>query len=173
MSPRAAWRLESLGFGLVYDYVAGKQDWLAAGLPMEGRLADMPRAGTVARRDVPTASVQERVGSVRERVERSGHDTAVVVNEERVVFGVLRPQQLNGDPDRTVGEAMLPGPSTFRPHVLIHEMAHYMTDHDVASAPVTTGEGRLIGLLTRADVVKAAEELRARLEAGEREVFDG
>ena len=32
MSPRAAWRLESLGFSHVYDYVAGKIDWLAAGL---------------------------------------------------------------------------------------------------------------------------------------------
>ena len=36
MSPRAAWRLESLGFTKVYDYVPGKTDWLAAGLPREG-----------------------------------------------------------------------------------------------------------------------------------------
>ena len=36
MSPRAACRLESLGFGEVYDYVAGKLDWMAAGLPTEG-----------------------------------------------------------------------------------------------------------------------------------------
>ncbi|MDP9404293.1 MAG: rhodanese-like domain-containing protein [Actinomycetota bacterium] len=33
MSPRAAWRLEHLGFAQVYDYVAGKVDWMAAGLP--------------------------------------------------------------------------------------------------------------------------------------------
>ncbi len=39
MSPRAAWRLESLGFTRVYDYVAGKVDWFAAGFPREGRLA--------------------------------------------------------------------------------------------------------------------------------------
>lgn len=32
MSPRAAWRLERLGFEPVYDYVAGKVDWMAAGL---------------------------------------------------------------------------------------------------------------------------------------------
>src|SRR6266511_4403171 len=36
MSPRAAWRLESMGFAEVYDYVAGKADWGAAGLPLEG-----------------------------------------------------------------------------------------------------------------------------------------
>ncbi len=36
MSPRAASRLESLGFREAYDYAAGKADWFAAGLPMEG-----------------------------------------------------------------------------------------------------------------------------------------
>ena len=33
MSPRAASRLERLGFEPVYDYVSGKVDWMAAGLP--------------------------------------------------------------------------------------------------------------------------------------------
>ena len=43
MSPRAAWRLEAAGFGPVYDYVAGKADWLAAHLPFvgTGQLAGM------------------------------------------------------------------------------------------------------------------------------------
>jgi rhodanese-related sulfurtransferase len=39
MSPRAACRLELLGFTQVYDYVAGKADWLAHGLPTEGEQA--------------------------------------------------------------------------------------------------------------------------------------
>jgi hypothetical protein len=33
MSPRAAWRLEGLGFERVYDYVPGESDWFASGLP--------------------------------------------------------------------------------------------------------------------------------------------
>jgi hypothetical protein len=32
MSPRAAWWLEAAGFGPVYDYAAGKSDWLVADL---------------------------------------------------------------------------------------------------------------------------------------------
>ncbi len=51
MSPRAAWRLESLGFHDVYDYVDGKLDWMAAGLPTEGTNAEHPRAGDLARKD--------------------------------------------------------------------------------------------------------------------------
>ena len=44
MSPRAACRLETLGFAEVYDYVAGKADWLGRGLPREGEKAREPRA---------------------------------------------------------------------------------------------------------------------------------
>ncbi len=57
MSPRAAWRLESLGFRDVYDYVAGKLDWMAAGLRTEGTNAAHPRAGQVSRKDAPTAQL--------------------------------------------------------------------------------------------------------------------
>src|SRR5947209_3912316 len=39
MSSRAAWRLETLGFTTVYRYVAGKIDWMAAGLATERELA--------------------------------------------------------------------------------------------------------------------------------------
>ena len=49
MSPRAAWRLETLGFEKVFDYVDGRADWLAAGLPTEGTGSSLPKAGDVAR----------------------------------------------------------------------------------------------------------------------------
>jgi CBS domain-containing protein len=39
MSPRAARRLEGLGFERVYDYVPGKADWFVSGLPRESNPA--------------------------------------------------------------------------------------------------------------------------------------
>jgi len=33
-SPRAAQRMEALGYDRIYDYAAGKADWAAAGLPI-------------------------------------------------------------------------------------------------------------------------------------------
>lgn len=164
MSPRAAWRLESLGFKEVYDYEAGKQDWLAAGLPTEGWLADLPRAGDVARKDVPTCGLDEQLGEVRARVESAGWDACVVVNDERVVFGLLRAEQLRQPGDRRIEEAMRPGPSTFRPNVPIHEMSEYMGKHGVDSAPITTSDGRLVGLLRREDAERATHELHEKLE---------
>src|SRR5579884_3423720 len=79
MSPRAAWRLESLGFRQVYDYTAGKLDWMAAGLPTEGTGAARPRAGDLARKEVPTCGLDERLGEVRDRVRARGWKVAVVV----------------------------------------------------------------------------------------------
>jgi CBS domain-containing protein len=158
MSPRAAWRLESLGFGEVYDYVAGKLDWMAAGLRTEGTNATRPRAGDVSRKDVPTASVAERLGEVRERVRAEGWDAVVVINNERVVFELLRAKELDKDPDMTIEQAMRPGPSTFRPHVAITEMAEYMTEHKLESSPITTSDGRLVGLLLQKDAVRIAGE---------------
>ena len=158
MSPRAAWRLESLGFGEVYDYVAGKVDWMAAGLPTEGTKAAHPRAGDVARKDVPTAGLNERLVDVRDRIRAMGWDAVVVVNEERVVLGLLRSKELDADPDLRIEQAMRPGPSTFRPYVSIKEMATFMVEHKLESSPVTTSDGRLVGLLLQQDAVRLAGE---------------
>ncbi len=54
MSPRAAWRLEHLGFEEVYDYVPGKADWVAAGLPTDGSGERTARVVDVIDRSVPT-----------------------------------------------------------------------------------------------------------------------
>src|SRR5438034_10609688 len=94
MSPRAAWRLESLGFGEVYEYGGGKLDWMAAGLPTEGTNAKRPRAGDLAHTDVPTCRLDERLEDVRDRTKEQGWDAAVVINSERVVFGLLRVKRL-------------------------------------------------------------------------------
>ena len=160
MSPRAAWRLETLGFGEVYDYVDGKVDWMAAGLPTEGTNALQPRAGDTARKDVPTCGLNDRLGDVRERVAAQGWDSVVVVNKERVVLGLLRSKELANDPDQLIELAMRPGPSTYRPFVSLPEMAHVMTEHRLVNAPITTSDGRLVGLLLQVDVAEALQKTK-------------
>lgn len=159
MSPRAAWRLESLGFRDVYDYQAGKLDWMAAGLPTVGTNTQHPRAGDVARKDAPTCGLKERLGEVRDRVRAQGWDSAVVVNEERVVLGLLRTKELDKDPALLIEQAMRPGPSTFRPFVSIDEMEHFMVEHKLENAPITTSDGRLVGMLLKQDVVNRPAEV--------------
>lgn len=157
MAPRAAARLQTLGFKEVRYYDAGKLDWMAAGLPTEGTNSTRPRAGTVARTGVPTASLAERLGDVRDRAAAAGSDAVVVVDPENVVLGLLRSAELAKDPGLTVEEVMRPGPSTFRPYVAIKEMADHMTERNLESAPITKSDGTLVGLLYRSDAVRESE----------------
>lgn len=122
------------------------------GLPTEGSNAAKPRAGTVARTDVPTCRLDERLGDVAERVRLAGWDACVAVSEHGVVFGLLRAAELSAEPSQTIRQAMRPGPSTFRPHVDAAEMAEYMAKHDLISSPVTRSDGTLVGLLLRTDL---------------------
>lgn len=98
MSPRAACRLETLGFEEVYDYVEGKADWVARGLPTEGDREDERRIGQLARRDVVTCALDERVGDVRSRVEASPYGFALVVAGDDIVLGRLRRAALEETP---------------------------------------------------------------------------
>lgn len=140
--------------------MAGKLDWIAAGLSSEGREAERPRAGDIARKDVPTCSLDERLGDARERAQVGGWNACVVVNEERIVLGLLRQKELGAGADERIESVMRPGPSTFRPHVGIEEMAEYMIEHDLPNTSITTSDGRLVGLLLRVDAAKAALKLR-------------
>jgi CBS-domain-containing membrane protein len=154
MSPRAAWRLESLGFTEVYEYSAGKADWGAFGLPLEGKGTQSVRIKDIARADVPTCGLSDKVGTARRRA--AGWDTCIVVNEERVVLGRVFKEQLDGDPGADVGDVMRPGTSTFRPNVSAAEMLEYMDRRRHESSLVTTPDGRLVGLVLREDVERAA-----------------
>jgi CBS domain-containing protein len=136
----------------VYDYRTGLQDWRGAGLPTEGTNAARRRLVDVVRRDVPTCSLGERLGDVRDRAVAAGWDACVVVSENRVVLGLMRAKELQADPDLLVERVMRPGPSTYRPFVSVEEMRRTMIDRNLESSPVTTSDGKLVGLVRKEDV---------------------
>lgn len=156
LSARAAWRLASLGFTKVYRYAAGKADWLANGLPAEGSEARAPGCGDLADMDVPTCKISERVGEVRGRVGKAGWDVCVVVNEEQVVLGLLRANDLaNANPTWTAEEAMERDPRSYRLNTPPEKARQHMELKGVTSVLVTTSDGKLFGLLKREDIEKA------------------
>jgi CBS domain-containing protein len=158
MSPRAAWRLEGLGFEKVYDYVPGKADWAASGLPTEGTLAAVPSAEDAARRGVPTCAPEEKASEAWDRARKAGWDRCVVVNGERVVLGLLREKDLASDPGASVEGAMRNGPATFRPDEPASKMAKRMRERGASAVVVTTSDGKLVGLLYREDAERLADE---------------
>jgi CBS domain-containing protein len=158
MSPRAAARLASLGFTQVYDYAAGKTDWGSAGLPLEGANGSQTRAGAHVRTDVPVCRLDDRLPDVCDRLHDSGWDTCFVLDERRVVLGRLGRRAIQGREDVSVEDAMTLGPSTIRPSARLGDMVERMRKQNLTNLPVTTSDGRLVGLLTRRD---AEEALRA------------
>jgi CBS domain-containing protein len=156
MSPRAAWRLESIGFTEVYDYAPGAADWFAYGLAMEGAQAALPRVGQLARQDVPRCGLSEGIGDVRERVQAAGWNVCAVVNEESVVLGLLRERALAAAPEMSTEQVMQSGPATYRPDALVADVVKAMETSDVQGVLVTLSDGRLVGWLRRDDAAQAA-----------------
>ena len=152
MSARAAWRLECLGFADVHRYQPGKDDWLAARLPVAGAAAGVRRAADVARTDVPVCGLRDRVARVARRVLEEGWPLAVVVNDHAVVLGRLRPRDLEAHPDAAAADLVVPGPRTMRGTRPVDEMAAWLEERRIPGVLVTTAEGMLVGYVRRQDV---------------------
>jgi len=145
MSPRAAWRLETLGFELVHDYVGGRADWLANGLPRDGTRASVPYAGELADRDPPTCLLDTPLSDVRARLDGSHYGFCLVVNEHRIVLGRVRRSAID-DAAATViaATAMEPGPSTVRFNVAAADLVARLAAANLKTAVVTTPSGCLV-----------------------------
>ncbi len=164
MSPRAAWRLESLGFNNVFDYVGGKADWFAAGLPREGRLAGIPRTGDIARRDDVTCRLKDRISDVINRIRDAGKEACIVTTDGDVVLGRVRIDRLNGDEQAQAEEVMESGPTTTRADTTLESILERFNARDVDSILVATSDGRLVGTLYRTDVERHLNEGKMEAE---------
>ena len=151
MSPRAASRLETLGFPRVYDYVAGKADWGSYGLPLDGHADSSTRVSGIAATDVPTCRLDESVADVTARL-RDDWDICVVTNDEGVVLGLLGGQALRSNQQATVEDAMTAGPSTIRPSARLDAITKRMHEQNLGRIIVTRSDGVLLGVLRAEDI---------------------
>lgn len=149
MSPRAACRLEALGFVDVYDYVPGKTDWTARGLPTEGENAARPRAHQFAEADVVAVGLDEPLARVAERIAGSAYPFALVVGEQGTVLGRIPRSAIESSAGGFAEDAMEPGPRTIRADVAASELLQRLTAQKLDFAVVTTPEGRLVGVVRR------------------------
>ncbi len=150
MSPRAAWRLEAAGFGPVYDYAAGKTDWLAADLPFEGTAK---LAGMFTRRGVATADESTPAAEALRLLDAQGFGPLVVLNPAGVVTGAAHRDALTSAPAQAeAGSVMRFGVSTVRPSEDAAALAHRMDHAEVTRVVVTRPDGTLIGLFFAADM---------------------
>jgi rhodanese-related sulfurtransferase len=156
MSPRAATRLEQLGFE-VYDYALSKVDWMAHGLPMEGTAAARPTALSFARHDVVTCALDDSAEEIEERIDASPYGFALVL-ADRVVLGRIGRTRVEEAPDDASAELLMePGPSTTRPHADPGELDKQFERSGTSTAILTTPEGELLGVVSRSDLPDPGE----------------
>lgn len=98
---------------------------------------------------MPTCELADDLRLVRQRVQGSGWEQCVVVNDERVVLGRLGRVALAQDNDEMVEEAMRPGPSTIRPNTSLANVLERLERQNLQTALVTTNDGRLVGVIRR------------------------
>jgi Mg/Co/Ni transporter MgtE len=92
---------------------------------------------------------------VCERLEETGWDTCFVIDKRHVVLGRLGRRAILGREDVTAEQAMTLGPSTIRPSARLREVVERMQRQKLTSLPLTTSDGRLVGLLLREDAERA------------------
>jgi CBS domain-containing protein len=150
MSPRAAWRLEGAGFGPVFDYAAGKSDWLAADLPFEG---SAQLAGALTRRGVATVDEDVPAADALRLLEAQGFGPVVVLNPAGVVMGAAYRDVLRSVlGEAPVGTVMRFGVSTVRPSEDAAALARRMRHKGVTRVVVTRADATLVGLFFAGDV---------------------
>ena len=80
-----------------------------------------------------------------------GQKSSGVKNIFRRMLGEPVPTRKEGN---TVGDVMSTPPITIRPHEDIREAAHILEGHRIKRIPVVDEFGRLVGVISRADIVR-------------------
>lgn len=125
-------------------------DWISAGLPREGDLAGEPSAGDLARKDPPTCGLKESAQEIKKRMEKEERPLCVVVDEDKIVLGVLHTFQT--DAETTAEQEMNPAPPTIRASMRPHQALRMLEDAESDYLLVTNGEGQLLGALYKTDL---------------------
>ena len=167
MSPRAAWRLEELGFEHVYHFVGGKTEWIERGLPTEGTGPFLFVAGQVLRPSTATCRPDTPAGTVRQELPAGPDSICAVTNDENIVIGRVRWKDLPEDDTARVETFMQLGPATVRPREELPGLIERMREAGVKTILVTTAQGRLLGVVNRDDGERFIRDRAARSRSAE------
>jgi predicted transcriptional regulator len=135
-----------MGFSKVFDYMLGKADWSAYGLPLEREEAEPPMVIERMERQTPTCRLNEPIGAIKRRAQKEGFALCPVVNELGIVLGAVSEDEWGADPATPAERVMEPGPVTLRPNVSVQNAAEYLGRIERNTILVTSSDGKLMGV---------------------------
>ncbi len=75
-----------------------------------------------------------------------------MVNDERIVLGLLAQKSSSADPHTPIEGVMESGPSTWRLDGSLADIEKYMERHHVTAVIISGSDGRLYGAVRREDI---------------------
>jgi CBS domain-containing protein len=135
-----------LGFSRVFDYVAGKADWLAYGLPAEPEEFETSIVKARMLKEFPRCLPTEPLSEARERARKTPSNVCPVLNEVGTLLGLLGPDHWDDDPQKRAEEVMISGPTTVRPSLSIREAEEMLANGKQQPLLVTSSDGKLMGM---------------------------
>lgn len=107
--------------------------------------------------DIPTCAIADRIDVARATLESTDWDICAVVNDERILLGILYGGAWDAPGDTVVEEVMSNGPPTTRPSTFIDEEVERLQKRRVPGIFVTSSDGALMGYLRTSNAAAAME----------------
>lgn len=126
--------------------------------------------GDIMSTDTPVVSLQEdeTVKSMRELVEESRHTRFPVLDHEGKPVGVITTKDIiTSDAETLVKQVMTSNPHTITTQTSAAGAAHTMVWEGIELLPVVDSDQRMIGVITRKDVLKAMQDIQTQPQNGE------
>ena len=95
--------------------------------------------------EVPTCGLDEPVGQVGTRAEQRGYSVCTVVNEKRIVLGMISKRDWETDPTALAEQLMDSAPTTLRPSDSLEKAEQVLQKNDRGAVLVTNSDGKLLG----------------------------
>lgn len=98
----------------------------------------------------------------------TGHSRYPVVDEHDRVVGIVTTKDVIGhEPDAPIERVMTKQPLTASPNMSVAAAAHLMVWEGIELLPVVDGQRRLLGVVSRQDVLKALQYMQKQPQVGE------
>jgi len=95
--------------------------------------------------ELPTCRLDEPVGQAGARAEERGYSVCPVVNEKRIVLGVIGKRDWDTDPTAPADQLMDSAPTTLRPSDPLEKAQQLLQKTDHRAVLVTDSDGKLLG----------------------------
>jgi len=121
-----------------------------------------------SRGQVSVLKASHTVADMQRLIEESGHSRFPVVDEWYRVIGVITSKDMLGaSPDQTLDKLMTRNPHTVTLQTSLTSAAHMMVWEGIELLPVVDANRKLIGVISRKDVLKVMQYVQRQPQVGE------